>query len=299
MLGTGIYRVVVSSGLRERAPAWLSRWLSLALGIAVLTASCGYQVETRRTTPSPSVAVSALGTPSRLTPSPAVLPSPLNSMGRWLDLSPEYSSTPGRIDSPAQADRLPMPGLYGAIYTELPLAYDAAATRARQRDSQAKFVALQIEAQTLVYGEALGTGELVWTSLFFYSPLDDVLVEYQAVYDRNGTYHKLDVVPRTHEVSDGFDLVQSRAERKSLPPFADFRAAPPLREPWAKTTLEQAVHAAWTLAGRPTVLGLLIVASARAPYDFFIDIGAKPSTGPQTPSASIVVIGYEYYRENR
>lgn len=236
-------------------------------------------------------------------PSPSPKPDPLRQWLAWTGAgySPDRRLPLGA--PPSSGERLPAPALDRVLKTDLPLMYDEAAKLARGRDAQAKFVALQVGATTLDFAgiEPVTMGMLILVNVFFYSPLDDVVLEYRAMFDERGLYQKLALQPASSKliswnVDDYEDAAQgAKYVSPSTPP--DFKSVPGLREPWANSNLGKGLATAWALAGKPLHFDLVIRASARVPYDFSIQLYPDQKKEPQKPTTKMLVIGPDYYRD--
>jgi len=156
-----------------------------------------------------------------------------------------------------------------------------------RRHPGAKFVAMTIKLRP-VNPEYLGPGYyLCYLRLFFYSPLDQAVLEYQQVFDeKRATTSALALDPQTLGVYDDYKEVRREAEANGIPIPKDFDQAPPLVQPWTRFNLKDALFTAWTLAGKPPVVPLFLSASSRTPYDFEIVV-----------SQWIIVDGINYFRK--
>jgi hypothetical protein len=232
------------------------------------------------------------------------VPSPtptLNAVEQWVEDSrwiagygPDASKLV-RAPGVLERERLPIPTLYRILYTEGPLLYDEAARTVRQRDPQAKFAAMRI----YVIGHE-PTEELVRASIFFYSPIDDVLLEYVKWFSRQNVNEKIALEPRSADPRDGFEYAQDKAQAagRAMP---DFPKVTGLREPWARYNVEAGLYTAWSLAGKPPIAELVIMFSARAPYDFGVDLYpvAESISASAAKGVHIIVSGVNYYRASR
>lgn len=158
-----------------------------------------------------------------------------------------------------ESPRLPSRSIYRALYTELPLAYDAAARQVRQRDTQARLAELQVDHRFEPNSRfpTLPTDYAI-ARFIFYSPLDDVLIEYDQSFSTNGPLDTMTLQPRVGLASDWH----------SPPP--DFKDSPGLREPWERGWVLDSLYKTWDLAGQPPAYHVSLTFSARVPYDVFV-----------------------------
>jgi hypothetical protein len=224
----------------------------------VLLAGCGPAAGdlSRKTEPPPQASV-AMATPSA-SPSPSL--SPLEEWifeGRF-----RFALKPtGEFEFPINTPRIPSTTIYQVLSTELPLVYDTTVKDVRQRDPQAKLAGIEVET----WKANDDITDITSLSVFFYSPLDDVLVQYDS---------------RFHPSFDRRSLVIDKPELEPNPWFVDlgsssgtdFRTAPALRLP-ATTTWQPALEKTWELAGKPDAYSARLIFSSRAPYDVKVSFG--------------------------